>query len=77
MQFGRAFPRILQAVQGLFRVSKLDVTDSYHLGTLRPSQVGSFAYVVPVVAEDDCIIICIDLVLPMVWVDSPKCFCSI
>ena len=71
MQFGRSFPRILQAIleadpeEGLVRVSKLDVTDAYHRGTLQPSQVGAFAYVVPSVPDDDVIIICIDLVLPM------------
>ena len=82
MQFGRAFPRILQTiwdadqVQGPVRVSKLGVTDAYHCGTLRPAQVGAFAYVVPASSEDDCIIICISLVLPMEWVDSPKYLCA-
>ena len=82
MQFGRAFPRILQAIweadpkEGPVQVSKLDVTDAYHRGTLMPFQVGAFAYVVPSVPDDDVIIICIDLVLPMVWVDSPKIFCA-
>ena len=57
-------------------MSKLDVTDAYHRGTLEPSQVGAFAYVVPSVPEDDAILICIDLVLPMGWVDSPKFFCA-
>ena len=53
LQFGRAFPRILQAVweadpiQGPVRVSKLDVTDAYHRGTGKPAQVGVFAYVTP------------------------------
>ena len=53
LQFGRAFPRILQAVweaelvQGLVRVSKLDVTDVYHRGTVNPVQVGAFAHVIP------------------------------
>ena len=83
MQFGRAFPRILQViwkvdpVQGPVRVSKLDVTDAYHHGTLRPDQVGAFAYVVPTVAKDYCVIIWMDLMLPMVWVDLPKYFCAI
>ena len=83
MQFWRAFPRILQAiweadlVQGPVRVSKLDVTDSYHRSTLRPAHVGAFAYVVPAAAKEDCIIICINLVLQMGWVDSPKYFCAI
>ena len=80
MQFGRAFPRIIQAIweadpeEGPVRVSKLDVTDAYHCGTLKPSQVGAFTYVVPSVPEDDVILICIDLVLPMGWVDSPNFF---
>ena len=71
MQFGREFPRILQEiwevdpVEGPIRVSKLDLTDAYHRGTLKPSQVGSFAYVIPSVPEDDVILICIDLVSPM------------
>ena len=53
MQFGRDFPRILQAIweldpeKGPVRVSKHDVTDAYHCGTVKPSQVGVFAYVVP------------------------------
>ena len=71
IQFGRAFPCILQTIcevdpeEGLVQVSKIDVTDAYHRGTLKPSQVGSFAYVVPLVPEDDAILICNDLVLPI------------
>ena len=52
------------------------MTDAYHRGTLRPAQVGAFAYFVPSASEDNCAIICIDLVLPMGWVDSPKYFCA-
>ena len=82
MQFGREFPGILQAIweadlaEGPVRVSKLDVTDAYHRGTLKPSQVGAFAYVIKSVPEDDVILICTDLVLPMGWVESPKFFCA-
>ena len=49
----RAFPCILQEiwkadpVEVPVRVSKMDVTDAYHRGTLRTSQVVSLAYVVP------------------------------
>ena len=49
VQFGRDFPGILQAIweadpaEGPVRVSKHDVTDAYHRGTLKPSQVGAFA----------------------------------
>ena len=54
----------------------MDITDAYHRGTLRTSQVGSFVYAVPSSATDDCVIICIDLVIPMGWVESPKYFCT-
>ena len=82
LHFGRAFPCILQAVweadpvQGPVRVSKLDVTDTYHRGTVNPEQVGAFAYVIPSAPGDKGIFICINLVLPMGWVDSPKFFCT-
>ena len=53
MQFGRAFPRILKAiweadpVEGPFWVSKINLMDACHRGTIRPSQVVAFTYVVP------------------------------
>ena len=76
LQFFLAFPRILQAVweadlvQGPVWVSKLDVTDAYHRGAIKPAQVGAFAYVIPSAPEDEGKIICIDLVLPMGWVNA-------
>ena len=82
LQFGRAFPRILQAVweanpiQRLVRVYKRDVTNVCHRGTVKPAQVGAFAYVIPSAPGEEGIFICIDLVLPMGWVDSPKFFCA-
>ena len=82
IHFGRAFPRIIQAIweadpeEGPVRVSKLDVKDAYHRVILQPFQVGVFAYVVPSVTDDDVILICINLVLRMVWVNSPKFFCA-
>ena len=39
-------------------------------------QVGAFAYVVPSAPGYEGIIICIDLVFLMGWVDSPKFFCA-
>ena len=56
-------------------MSKLDVTDLYHRGTVTPPQVGAFMYVGPLAPGDKGCIICIDLVLPMEWVDLPKFFC--
>ena len=82
LQFGRAFPRILQAVweadpvQGLVWVSKLGFIDVYHRSTVKPAQVGAFAYAIPSALGDEGKIICIDLVLSMGWVDSPKFFCA-
>ena len=58
-------------------MSKLDVTDVYHHSTLQPSHVGDFAYVTPLTADGDCIIICINLVLPMGWMGSSKFFCAL
>ena len=78
LQFGGAFPCILQAVwegdlvQGPVQVSKLDVTDTYHRGTVNPAQVGAFAYVIPSAPEDEGKFICVDLVLSMGRVDPPK-----
>ena len=83
MHFGRDFPRILRAIwdvdleKGPVKVSKHDVADAYHRSTLKPFQVGVFSYVVPTVRDNDFILICIDLVLPMRWVDSPKFFCAL
>ena len=71
LQFGRAFPRMLQAVweadlvQGPVRVSKLDGTDTYHRDTVNPAQVGAFAYFTPSAPGDEGIFICINLVLPV------------
>ena len=47
------------------------------LATSDRDQLGAFAYAFTAEAKDDCVIICIDLVVPMRWVDSPKCFCAI
>ena len=76
MQFGKAFPRILQLIWEAdpakvpIQVSTLDVIDAYHCNNLCTSHVGAFAYVVPSDLDDDGIIICINLVLPMGWADS-------
>ena len=58
------------------QVSTLYVTDVYCHSNLRPYQVGALAYVIPSSETDDCIIICINLVLTMGWVDPPKYFCE-
>ena len=78
LQLGWSFPPILQVVweaepvQGPVRVSKLDVTDAYHRGTVKPAQVGAFAYVISSGPGVEGAFICTNLVLSMGWVDSPK-----
>ena len=58
LQFSKVFPRILQAVwevkpvQGLVWLSKLNVTDAYHCGNVKPLQVGAFAYIIPLAPGD-------------------------
>ena len=58
------------------RVTKLDVTDVYHRDILRLPQFGAFAYIITSAPDYDGIIICINLVFLVVWVDSPKFFCT-
>ena len=38
--------------------------------------MGAFAYAVPLVPDYDVIIICIDLVFPIGWVDSTQFLCA-
>ena len=47
----------------------MDITDAYHNGTVKPSQVGAFVYVIPSAPEDEGCIICINLVPKMRWVN--------
>ena len=77
MKFRRAFPLIFQEIlevdpfEVTIRVSKPDIIDTYHRGIIQMSHVGAFSYVIPSEPGDEGCIICIDLVLPMGWVDSP------
>ena len=50
--------------------------NAYHRITLRTSQVGAFEYFIPLEPEGDGVSIFVDMVLPMVWVYSPKFFCA-
>ena len=54
----------------------MDTTNVYNRGTFMPSQVGNFAYVIPSTSGGKGYIICINLVLPMGWVNSPIIFCA-
>ena len=82
IQFGSCLARLLQKVweanpaDGPVYLSKWDISDAFHRCNLRPSDVGSFAYVVPALSSDPAVLLCIDLVLPMGWINSPDLFCS-
>ena len=82
MQCGRAFPCILQEIwrrtqtRSMYGCQSWILLDTYHCGTLCMSHVGVFACFIPSSANDVCIIVCIYLVLPMGWVDTPNCFCT-
>ena len=52
------------------------MTDLYHHSTLQPPKVGVFTYIFPSLPDGYVIIIFIDLVLPMRWVDSLNFFCA-
>ena len=82
MQFGPCLPRLLQKIweadpaEGRVLLSKWDVSDAFHRCPLRPADVGAFAYVVPPLPGDATTYLCVDLVLPMGWVNSPPFFCA-
>ena len=81
-QFGCAFPRILQAIWEAdpakvpMRISKMDGMNEYQLSTLQPYQMRNFTYSFALVLEYYGIVISINLVLPVGWVDSTKFFCA-
>ena len=82
MQFGSCLPRLLQRIwecdpaDGTVLLSKWDISDGFHRCLIRPADVGAFTYVVPPLPGDTAIYLCIDLVLPMGWVNSPPFFCA-
>ena len=50
----------------------MGVTDTYNCGTLWPSQVGEFAYVISSEDDNNYTIIYINLIPPMGQVESPE-----
>ena len=63
-------------IDGPVYLSKWDISDNFHRYNLRPVDVGIFSYIVPPLPGDPHLLLCIDLVLPMGWVNSPDLFCS-
>ena len=82
MQFGSCLPRLLQKIweadplEGPVFLSKWDISDAFHRCPIRAEDVGAFSYVVPPIPSDTHPLLCIDLVLPMGWVNSPDLFCA-
>ena len=82
MQFGSCLSRLLQKIweadplEGPVFLSKWDISDAFHRCPIRPEDVGAFSYVVPPLPSDPHPLLCIDLVLPMGWVNSPDLFCA-
>ena len=82
MQFGPCLPHILQQIweagpqDGPVYISKWYIRDAFHRCVLRPADVGAFSYVVPPLPSNTAIYLCVDLVLPMVWVSSSPFFCA-
>ena len=57
-------------------ISKWDIYDDFYQCNLRPSDVVNFTYMVPLVPSDTSRLLCVDLVLPVGWVNSPDFFYS-
>ena len=82
IQFGSCLTRLLQQIweanpsEGPVFLSKWDISDAFHHCHIRPEDVGTFSYVVPPIPSGPQLLLCIDLVLPMGWVNSPDLFCA-
>ena len=80
MQFGSCLPWLLQKnweadpKEGPVLISKWDISDAFHRFHICPEDVGAFTYVVPPIPSDPKPLLCIDLVLPMGWVNLPDLF---
>ena len=81
MYFGRALPFILQEiweaepVHGPVYLSKLNAIETFYWGTLWTYQVSNiFSHITLSVANYGGIIICIDLLPPIGWVESINYF---
>ena len=53
---------------------KWNISDALHQCNLMPTYVGKFAYVVPPVTYDTSGLLCINLVIPIGWVNLPEFF---
>ena len=82
MQFGTCLSHILQKIweanpaDAPVWLFKWGISDTFHRCNLLPSDIRKFTYVVPPLLVDPNVLICIELVIPMGWVNSPELFCS-
>ena len=82
MEFGVCIPWFLKNIweadpsDGLVWLSKWDVSDDFHQCLLRPGDIGAFTYIVPPLPTEISTLLCIELVLPIGWVNSPDMFCT-
>ena len=63
-------------MEGPVLLSKWDISDAFHRCNICPEDVGAFSYIVLPIPSDLEPLLCIDLVLPMGWVNSPDLFCA-
>ena len=82
MKFGACLPRFLPKIweadpsDGPVWLSKWDISDAFHRYLLQLVDIGAFTYVVPPLPTDILTLLCIDLVLPMGWVNRPDMLCA-
>ena len=82
MQFGACRPQLLQEIweadpsDSLAWLSKWDISYALHRCLLRLGDICAFTYVVPPLPTEIYTLLCIDLVLPMDWVNLTDMFCA-
>ena len=83
IHFGAYLSRFLQKIweadpsDGPVWLSEWEISDAFHRCLLRPADIGAFTYVVPPLPMDTSNLLCIDLVIPMGWLNSPDVFCVV
>ena len=60
--------------QGSYVVVQRDISEAFHRCPLQAAHIGAFTYVPPPLPSYTTILLCIDLVLPMGWLNSPDMF---
>ena len=80
MQFDPFLAQIHQRIwgadpkEGPIWIPEWNISDSFHQCNIRQTDVGKFASMVPPVTYDNFYLLCINLVIPIVLVNSPEFF---